>query len=161
MNGLTAKQIHERSLLVGATVALAFSGRLTWWETDTRVYSGWSQLGSGGSGLMTGWERLMLISGMVLMLLLVAAACWRPDWISARSARSVGLLAAAFAGALFILLLSGRDSGNTIESHSGLLVSSALAGTVSFLWMSLADNPWPKAESEHADEEPTGADQPE
>ncbi|WP_130386827.1 hypothetical protein [Kribbella sp. VKM Ac-2569] len=147
MSGITAKHIHQRTLLVGATVALAFSGASTWWETDTRVYSGWSQVGSGGSGLMTGWERVILVTGITLMLAIGVAACWPPYRISPPVSRTIGLVIAALGIGMLAMAASGGDS---YETHGGLVVSALLALVVAFLWMSLANNPWPQAETAEA-----------
>jgi hypothetical protein len=144
---LTAKQVHERILLVGATVGLAFSGTLPWWETDTRVYSGWRQIEGGNSGWMTGWERLIVVAGAVLMLTLVVATLCRPYVISKGFATAIGLLAGVFTVALFVLALAGETSA-TMDAHRGLIVSGILSGAVSALWMSHADDLWPRPGSD-------------
>ena len=116
-------------------------------ETDTRVYSGWSQVDSGSSGLMTGWERVILVAGITLMLAIGVAACWPPYRISPPVSRTIGLVIAALGIGMLAMAASGGDS---YETHGGLVVSALLALVVAFLWMSLANNPWPQAETAEA-----------
>ncbi|HEY0619715.1 MAG TPA: class I SAM-dependent methyltransferase [Kribbella sp.] len=143
MNGPTAKQIHERILLIAATIGFVCAANLTWWGFDTRVYSGWSQVASDSSGLATSWERFVWLIGVVFNLVLIFATLWRPDLISTRLATTFGLVAAARSVSLLVMA-AYTDGPYDFEVHGGLLVAVLLAGAVSFLWMSFANDPWPK-----------------
>jgi hypothetical protein len=144
VNGLTAKQVHERTLLIGATVALMFAGRLTWWETDTRVFNGWWMVASESRGFVTTGEAVLVGSGAALMVILAGATVCRPYVLTARGAAVIGLLAGLLTLGQIVLLAVGETS-DTIDARFGLVVSTILSMVVTALWMRLAADPWPRS----------------
>lgn len=144
MNALTAKQVHERTLLIGATVALLFSGKSTWWESDTRVFGGWWEVPDKSMGTITTAEATIVGSGAALMVILAGATLCRPYVLTARGAAAIGLLAGLLALGQIVLLAVGETS-DTIDVRFGLVVSTILSMVVTALWMRLAADPWPRS----------------
>ena len=144
MNGLTAQQVYERTLLIGATVALAFSGRLIWWETDTRVFNGWWAVADESTGSVATGEAVLVGSGAALMVILAGATFCRPHVLSARGAAVIGLLAGLLAVGQLVLLAVSQLS-DMIHTHFGLVVSTVLAMVLTAPWMRLATDPWPRS----------------
>jgi ubiquinone/menaquinone biosynthesis C-methylase UbiE len=140
----SAQQIHERILLIGATVGLACAANLPWWEYDTRVYSGWGQVDEGGSGFSTGWEQWVHLSASILVLVLLAATLCRPYLISTTLATAFAVVAGFLTVALvcFAYFGGGRDD---VEIFVGQWVATGVAGTVCALWVAAAHDPWPRA----------------
>ncbi|MFC0625150.1 hypothetical protein [Kribbella deserti] len=155
--GVTRDQVHERILLVAASVLLAVSASSRWIH-DTKAaantgtdheYSGWGLVTFlDTSGAEPGEYALSPYLAFLLPLVLavvVGGILLPPAEIGGWVGQVLGWVAIGLSAALVLLAISvGRN--DEVDLGGGLVASAALSAGLAVLYFRTAQNPWPTAD---------------